>query len=603
MSEGFEPPPSSPSVRDRRSFAFGDFRLDVGERTLAGPDGAEANLTGRPLALLVFMLERPGRLLTKDELLSAVWPEVTVEENSLSQAVSALRRALGGRDYIETVSGVGYRFTAPVTPAEPAPHQADRPSIAVLPFEDLSPAGDQGYFADGVAEEILNRLAEIPGVRVIGRASSFALKGRADTARAAGEALGASHLLTGAVRKDGARLRVTAQLIEVGAGVQAWSERFDREPGDIFAVQDEIAGAVASAVLFGMVEVRRAAGGTSNLEAHDLYLRARATMHEMGAPSTAKAIKLYREAVALDPGFALAWSGLVEASRGAVIFTPAHATEARRTITEAARCAVAAAPDHWASQIAEALRLVLEHDWGGAERAHAHAEACAPSAPSDLLFARATFLAQVGRVGSAIEAMRRVVRDDPLSLLASNLLHLDLYTAGREADAEVEYRRGLNLRGARDVPEHTALQRAWIGGDKALIAERFARYLAHQTVPVPALRRVYEVRDEPERALVILRSAVGEPQAQAAAPQMILAWWLAHYGDLDAALAAATQAQLAHGAPTSWLWFPCFAPVRRLPGFNDLLVQLRLPEYWRTTGEWGDFARPAGARARDFECL
>jgi TolB-like protein len=601
MNQPFESAEHRTSAPDRRVFAFGDFRVDVGERILIGPDGAGAPLAGRPLALLVFLLERPGRLLTKDEMLEAVWPDVAVEDNSLSQAVSALRRALGARNCIETVARVGYRFTAPVTLLSRLPSESVRPTIAVLPFEDLSPERDQGYFADGIAEEILSRLAEIPGLRVIGRASSFALRGRAAAGKALTDTLGADHLLTGAVRRDGTRLRVTAQLVDATRGEQTWSERFDRELKDVFAVQDEIAGAVASAVKLGMVDVPRATGGTPSLAAHDLYLRARAAMREMSAPSTAKSVALYRLAVAEDPAFALAWSGLAEACRGAAIFAPEQAAEARRLLIEAARRAVAAAPDHWAGHAAESLRLTMERDWIGAERACANAQACVPSPPPDLLFFRSTFLAAVGRMNEAVETMRCVVRDDPLSSLASNLLHQFLHNLGREDEAEAEYQRGQNLRGSRDVPEQTALQRAWVRGDEASITEHFARYLESQTIPVPALRRVFEVREDPGTSRTILSAAALEPPMQAAAPQMILAWWLARYGDAESALAAASRAQINHVAPVGWLWFPCLARVRRLPGFKELVTNLRLPDYWSATGDWGDFARPVGVR--DFECL
>src|SRR5262245_35314906 len=154
------------------------------------------------------MVERPGRLLEKTALLDAVWKGAVVEENTLSRTISTLRQLLsegaGGKSYIETVSGVGYRFVQPVSvtaarapAAEIKPHE---PSVAVLPFEDLSRERDQGYFADGIAEEILARLAGVKGLRLIAKTSSFRFRDRGESAAAIGQALGVDYLLGGAVR-------------------------------------------------------------------------------------------------------------------------------------------------------------------------------------------------------------------------------------------------------------------------------------------------------------------------------------------------------------------------------------------------------------------
>jgi hypothetical protein len=202
---------------------------------------------------------------------------------------------------------------------------------------------------------------------------------------------------------------------------------------------------------------------------------------------------------------------------------------------------------------------------------------------------------------AAVEPARLAVRDDPLSLLPSNVLQMVLHAAGRDEDSEAEYERSLDLPGARDTAEHTALQRAWVMEDEALIEQRFARYLRYRTIPMPALDRVFEVRRQRKDVLRILRAAVVESPMQAPVPQMILAWWLARYGDDDAALAAATRAQLSFdGAFCNWLWFPVMANVRRRSGFKTLLTQLDLPAFWRSTNDWGDFTR--SAERGDFEC-
>src|SRR5690606_25137595 len=148
----------------------------------------------------------------------------------------------------------------------------------------------------------------------------------------------------------------------------------------------------------------------------------------------------------------------------------------------------------------------------------ARADSLAPGQPVDLVFAHAMFDAQVGRTGRACAHYRRFVRDDPLSLLASNLLQGHLLITGHHAEAEAEYRRGRDLSGSRDVPEHTALHRAWELGDDQLIEERFALYLANQTVPIPAFHRAYELRRNPGAVRDVLRAAMEAPWAQAGMP-------------------------------------------------------------------------------------
>jgi TolB-like protein/tetratricopeptide (TPR) repeat protein len=594
---------------DRRVFEFGGFTLDAAEHRLAGPDGASHRLTPKPMAMLVYMAERPDRLLTKQELMDAVWPDVVVEENSLNQTISALRRLLGDsgrvRRFITTVPGLGYRFAGPVgLRGEDDVAETDEPgapSIAVLPFEDLSRDRDQAHFADGVAEETLNRFAGISGLRTIGRTSSFLFRGRQERTQLIGAELGARYLVTGAVRKEGARVRVSAQLIEARSGAQTWAQTFDRELEDVFAIEDEIASSVASAVRHTIAETVPQSGATRDPEAYDLYLRARAAVRRTGAEAMVRAIELYREALSLDPGYALAWAGLAEACRGALIFAP-HAVDARALLQEAATRAVALAPNFWGSHVARAWQHFVEYDWAGFSRELDEAERLAPGRPSELSYHRGTFLAQVGRPRDALEHFRRASRADPLSLLYSSSVQFASLYAGRPEEAEAEYRRSLDLPGSRDLCELAALHGAWLRGDPQWIAAQFRRYLDHRTIQAPALEQVYEVRDRPEEALALLRGAVSHPNAQSATVQQFLAWWLARYGDADAALAAARRGLLASSSGVvSWLWVPVLAEMRRAPAFKDLLRELGLVDYWRATGNWGDVARPRGDD--DFECL
>jgi adenylate cyclase len=305
-------------THDPAILEFGGFRLDPAERSLTAGDGTPIQLTRRLFDTLLYMAERPGRLLEKQALMDAVWKGAVVEENTLSRTISNLRQLLGERGgerrYIETVSGLGYRFIQPVTVHTPEADAAARrhePAIAVLPFEDLSREHDQGYFADGIAEEVLNRLASVAGLRVIAKSSAFTFRNRADGAQAIGRALNVDYLLSGTVRKEGAQLRVTTQLVETATNSQRWSERFDRaaELESIFALQDEIARAVTHALSakLGLGEPTPTYRSTSSMEAYDLFLRGRALARQGGAHGTLRSAELFRAATQRDPSFAPAW--------------------------------------------------------------------------------------------------------------------------------------------------------------------------------------------------------------------------------------------------------------------------------------------------------
>jgi len=205
----------------------------------------------------------------------------------------------------------------PAVPVQAPTAQAPvQPSIAVLPFADLSPAQDQEYFSDGVAEELLNTLTQVHGLRVAARTSSFAFKGRNEDVRKIGELLNVSTVLEGSVRKGGDKVRITAQLIDVDSGYHLWSESFDRELNDIFAVQDEIASAIVSALkgkLMGDAQAAPATARAANVQAYDLYLAGRHRAHQRTPESLHSAIELFEQAIALDGNYAPAYSGLADA--------------------------------------------------------------------------------------------------------------------------------------------------------------------------------------------------------------------------------------------------------------------------------------------------
>ena len=585
-------------TRDESVIEFGGFRLTPAQRSLASVDGKPIQLTRKLYDTLLFMVERPGRLLEKQALLDAVWKGAVVEENTLSRTISTLRQILGergGHRYIETVSGIGYRFIAAVTHtaarSAAAPGRAE-PALAVLPFEDLSRERDQAYFADGVAEDMLNRLAAVTGLRVIAKNSSFGLRDRGASAQAIGRSLGVDYLLVGAVRKEGSRLRVTAQLIDAASDSQRWADAFDRELelAHLFAIQDDIARAVVSAlsVTLGVGGVTPSAGGTQDFEAYDLFLRARANIDQSGAPGTIRSAELFRAAVTRDPNYAEAWLGLAQANYGLMLFAPERAAHAREDLEEAAARALAIAPGWWLAHLFQGVVAQARFDWFGYERAIERARELAPGKLGLLNRTLVTVYSQINDAGTAIEHLRVVVRNDPLSLLASSLLQMQLSIAGRDDEAEKEYRRSFDLVGDREMAEHLVLHRLWARGAPLddVFRAQIRRYLdLTQTRPLPVLEEVYKVFDVPQLALEKLRAAARASEYQYPSRQLVVGWWLAAYGDIEASFDTLwrSHVEMRH-FNMSWLWFPVLKPVRKHPRFAELLERVGLAAYLRAKG-------------------
>jgi adenylate cyclase len=213
---------------------------------------AEVRLTRRSAAVLALLIERAGHPVSKADLFALVWRNTVVGDDALTTCIQELRRVLGDDAkqprYIETRHRYGYSFVAPLTNGASAPEQA---AIAVLPFTDMSPQRDQGYFCEGVAEELIDALNRVDGLRVACRSCSFRFRDAGVDVRAVGRELAVSAVVQGSVRKSGDRLRITVQLVNAASGYHEWSRRFEHPLGDVFAVQDEIAATVARSVRGG----------------------------------------------------------------------------------------------------------------------------------------------------------------------------------------------------------------------------------------------------------------------------------------------------------------------------------------------------------------
>jgi eukaryotic-like serine/threonine-protein kinase len=320
-------------------------------------------------------------------------------------------------------------------------------SIAVLPFVDISQARDQEYFSDGLAEELLDVLAKTPQLRVIGRTSSFQFKGKNEDLRVIAQKLGVDHLLEGSVRKEGNRVRITAQLIRASDASHLWSQTYDRTLDDVFKVQDDIANAVAQAMRVTLFAVRLPErNAPTSAEAHRLYLEGRYFYKRRTKDDYEKAIVSFKRAFEVDRGFAPAWAGLawVYALQAGLGLIPAESGS--KQARDAAQRALGLDSNLVEAHTAMVYILTgYDWDWAGAD-AEVQQLLALDSGNADALYSAGLLARTLGRFDDAISFYRQAVARDPLNATLYNNLGLALYYAGRLAEAEEQLRKLLELR-------------------------------------------------------------------------------------------------------------------------------------------------------------
>jgi TolB-like protein/Tfp pilus assembly protein PilF len=329
-----------------------------------------------------------------------------------------------------------------------APSGAAPASAAVLPFVDLSPERDREYFSDGLTDELITSLSQIHGLRVAGRTSSFQFKGRNADVRDVGRRLGVSAVLEGSVRQSGNRLRVSAQLVNASDGYQLWSQSYDRDPSDVFAVQEDIARAIVAALrvrLGSATDSVLASRPTSDLAAYDLFLKGRFAWNQRTSASLTQAASWFSQAVARDSGFVRAWAGLADTYILLPSYTGAPQTESWTRAKDAATRAIAAAPDlpdAWTSMAYGTM--LYEWDWVAAESLFRRAIAVNPNYPVAHHW-YADYLAGRGRLDESLRHMELAQKLDPLALITGVELGWVYYLMHRSQEAETQVRQVLAL--------------------------------------------------------------------------------------------------------------------------------------------------------------
>jgi len=477
-------------------------------------------------------------------------------------------------------------------------------SLAVLPFVDMSPEHNQEYFSDGLSEELLNQLAQIKELRVAGRTSSFSFKGKNEDLRVIGEKLGVNHLLEGSVRKDGRQLRITVQLINAVDGTHLWSQTYDRELSRIFVVQEEIAKDVSQAlsITLGVGEMSRDKGGTTNLNAYDKFLQATKLSEAEGYANLHQAAQLFREAVALDPNFSRAWSGLYSTLELSLVYFPDENAVLRRELDAITTQAERLAQDTSSVQLIRARSASEHRDWGSAQHAYEAALRLAPPSDALVLLAYSLFLGDTGRVGEAIRYAERSRTQDPLNLAASTWLQIAYALGGRTDLADVEFERSKPFQGDHQVNDYHALIRLLRGNaDPRRIDTQFAQYHSKDFNAMPLTRYLMAHWRDRTDSLTEVRKAYRDPENHTLVRLEVIAEFADYYGDKDLALAALRDQYVQNSDVTlMFLWSPYVTGLRTDARFRQMLRDLGLANYYLSSGNWGDFCKPVGKD--DFEC-
>jgi TolB-like protein/Tfp pilus assembly protein PilF len=475
-------------------YKFGRFLLSPRDKTLFA-DGVPLRLPAKEFATLLMLVEHNGRALSKEEMISSIWQDTFVEEGNLAKQISRLRKILNttGEEYIQTVPKHGYRFSAELS-RDPLDgqmpiiaekrtvervtfsieneseaealvrrerHKLDirRVALAVLPFTNVSSDPENEYFCDGLAEELLNFLSRIEGVKVAARTSAFSFKNKEVDITTIARLLNVDSILEGSVRKSGNRLRVSVRLVSATDGYQIWSDIYDHELHDIFALQEEITLAVVKALsikLLSQDRHRLVSRTQVSAEAYECYLKGRYFWNKRTDVSLRQAVAFYQRAIEIDPEYALAYAGLADAFAylGYAFGTmpPAEAMpKARAAAVKAQELDPLAAEPHTSLAI---VHLFFDWDWAAAENEYIAAARLDPDYPTNRHF-QAIYLAAIWqRFDEAIAEARYALSLDPLSMPLQNIVGLLSLDAGLYDEAIGMWRKMLELDASASAPHN-----------------------------------------------------------------------------------------------------------------------------------------------------
>ena len=572
---------------------FGLFDLDLRSGELR-KQGRRIRLEGQPVQVLIKLLERPGELISREDLRKELWPADTFVnfEQSLNAAVKRLRHALedvpSNPRFIETLARRGYRFIAPVSSATAGPAAlASRPraveSLAVLPFVNVDADPEAEYLTDGIAESIINHVSRLAGLRVMARSTVFRYKDKAVDPRAVGRKLNVDAVLTGRVQQRGDALLVGVELVDVQNGWRLWGEQYNRKLADIFSVEEEISREISEKLRVRLNVADRtllAKRYTESTEAYQDYLKGRHHMNRLTEDGQRKAIAYFERALERDPHYALAYTGLADSYGLLGFIGVARAADVMPKAKEAARRAIAI--DDELAEAHASLAGVFknyEWDWAGAEREYRKALELNPRfANGHRMYA--SYLAVLGRTEESVRASKRALELDPLSLPIRMEAAHNLYMGRQYERALEEALRALDLE-----PRFASTQSilGWIyhqldRHNEAIAAVQSAMELSEAHPATTAgLIHILARAGRTEKARRHLAELEDSSRRRHVSPYwMALAY--AGAGNTAAVLNELEKAYEQHDVILVWLGAePRFDPLRQEPRFIELVQRIGLP--------------------------
>jgi TolB-like protein/DNA-binding winged helix-turn-helix (wHTH) protein/Tfp pilus assembly protein PilF len=566
---------------DKDLYEFGDYRLNVADRSLWRADEPVA-ITPKALELLCLLVERPNKVIAKEEIIQRLWPDTIVEEANLTQTVFLLRKALNGdaSKWIETAPRRGYKFSgevrrATVAEENEAAHSTEtesltsekvaaaRPSqqkafyqwmavalllagllfagrffwqrdaqpvaplsaiktIAVLPFKSLETAAQDEYLGLGVSDDLITRLSNVRQITVRPTSAMRRYLGQSKDAVTIGRELGVDAVLEGNFRQADQRIRFTVQLINVSDGRTLWAEKFDEQFTNIFSVQDSISERVISSLtiqLSGAEQARFTKRFTTNSEAYRLYLQGRYFWNKRTEAGFRKSIELFNQAIALDPTYARAYTGLADAYGLLASYNFLPPSEGYPKTKAAAERAIAL--DDSLAEAHTSLASVLnsyEWDWRGAERAYQRAIELDPGYVTAHQW-YGECLIQLGRFAEAEQQMQAAIKADPLSLIAHTNLGWTHFMARDYDRAIAQLRKVIEMdahfvnarlklgmaylqKGQMTEANHELTQAQTLGGESSQILAARAHAYVKANAPAEALRLVAQLETRARNAYV-----------------------------------------------------------------------------------------------------
>jgi TolB-like protein len=585
---------------------FGTFEVDLRARELR-KGGIRIRLQDQPFEILAMILDRPGEIVTRDELRQRLWPAGTFVdfEHSLNAAVKRLRAALGDEAdnprFVETLHRRGYRFIAPVDAESPARrlhspavrpvqtplHEVVSFRLVVLPFANLSGDPTQEYFSDGMTEEMITQISRLsPGLGVIARTSSMLFKRSGKSASEIGRELAVDYLLEGSVRRDGDRIRITAQLIEARSELHLWAETYDRKLEETLILQAEVAARIAQSLAMELVPGRREAIERVRVpqsEAYQAYLKGQFHWNRTGDSGLDSAITYYERALELDSGFAAAHASMARAQVALADFSREPGRPALERARAAARRALELDPGlSDAHVVLGEVDRALAWNWTAAE---AHYRAAISLGPSNCAHRTyGYFLSSLSRHDEARQEAVRAADVDPMCLAANTCGAWVSYAAGRYQDAieqclhtldmDSSYALARRLLGAAYVA--TGRHREGIAELETLVAVRTDLPHGEDFVALAWLAHAKAAAGRTQEAEASVRRLNGEAKSHYVPPYHVALAYCA-LDDREAAFAHLSQAREERDpALTSIAVEPRFEPVRRDPRYVALIRDLGL---------------------------